>query len=123
MKLKNLVLFFFVSFFCEKNYSQSVAYNRCQNFQKGVNLSNWLEAYWQGNWPSLNSGYNKQFLSNIKAADIKSVRLPIGFASVTDTLAPYNVDTTHVLFSIIVCKTPPMRTNASLDPLFQPLLI
>jgi endoglucanase len=89
-------------FLCSVSFlhAQTAAHNRCQNFQKGVNLSNWLEAYWQGNWPSPN-GYSKQFLINMKAAGIKSVRLPIGFASVTDTLAPYNVDTTHVLFSII----------------------
>jgi len=37
----------------------------------------------------------------MKEAGIKSIRLPIGFASVTDTLPPYTVDTTHALFARI----------------------
>ncbi len=96
---KYLTLFCFF-LFAFQSKSQSVAQSRCDNFKQGVNLSNWLEAYWQGNWPSPN-GYSRQFLVNMKNAGIKSVRLPIGFASVIDTLPPYFVDTTHVLFSIV----------------------
>jgi len=96
---KYLALFCFCLFAFQSN-SQSVAQSRCDNFKQGVNLSNWLEAYWDGSWPSPTK-YNKQFLVDMKAVGIQSVRLPIGFASVTDTLPPYNVDTTHALFNVI----------------------
>jgi endoglucanase len=98
--MKRCFALLIVFLFASESHSQSVAQRRCDNFKQGVNLSNWLEAYWQSNWPSPN-GYNRQFLVDMKAAGFKSVRLPIGFASVIDTLPPYNVDTTHVLFSIV----------------------
>jgi endoglucanase len=109
-----LLLFCVLAF---ESHSQSVAQSRCDNFKQGVNLSNWLEAYWQSNWPSP-AGYNRQFLMDIKAAGIKSVRLPIGFASVIDTLAPYTIDTTHVLFSIVdsvISWTAELDMNLILD--------
>jgi aryl-phospho-beta-D-glucosidase BglC (GH1 family) len=41
----------------------------------------------------------KSDLQDMKDAGIKSLRLPIQFAAVVDTVAPYTVDTAHVLFS------------------------
>ena len=96
-KLLLLSSLFFVNQFI---FSQSVAQQRCDRFEKGMNLSNWMEAYWQTGWPTAN-GYTRADLVKMKEAGIKSIRLPIGFASVTDTLPPYNVDTTHVLFARI----------------------
>jgi endoglucanase len=80
--------------------AQSPAHDRCAAFGKGQNISNWLEAYWQGNWPSAN-GYTKKDLEDMKAAGSSSIRLPIAFSAIVDTVAPYYVDTAHVLFSRI----------------------
>ena len=77
---------------------QSVAHQRCTAFEKGLNISNWLESVWQTNWPTEN-GYTKSDLQDMKDAGITSLRLPIQFAAVVDTVAPYTVDTAHVLFS------------------------
>lgn len=93
--LTALVVLYTATAFC-----QTLAQQRCDGFEKGMNLSNWLEAYWQAGWPTAN-GYSHSDLAKMKEAGIKSIRLPIGFASVTDTAYPYYVDTTHVLFSRI----------------------
>jgi len=80
--------------------AQSVAQQRCNAFGKGMNLSNWLEAYWQNNFPTPD-GYSYNDLVKMKQAGIQSIRLPIGFASATDTVAPYTVDLNHPLFTRI----------------------
>lgn len=80
--------------------AQSVAQARCDRMGKGINLSNWLEAYWQQNWPNPNT-YSKDFLIEIKKSGIRSIRLPINFAAITDDNYPYNVDTAHVVFSLV----------------------
>ena len=80
--------------------SQTTAKTRCNSLGKGVNLSNWLEAFWDPNWPDT-AGYNKQFFLDMKAAGVQSLRMPTCFALVTGTQPPYTVDTTNRLFSII----------------------
>lgn len=92
-----LLLIFLTSIF-NIAIAQSVAHNRCTAFGKGMNLSNWLEAYWQSNFPT-SDGYTYQDLAKMKEAGIQSIRLPIGFASATDTVAPYTVDLNHPLFT------------------------
>ena len=79
---KNLLLCI-VLFIYQFAFAQSVAHQRCNNFEKGMNLSNWLEAYWQSGYPTAN-GYTRSDLQKMKDAGIKSIRLPLGFASVTD---------------------------------------
>ncbi len=98
--MKNILLLFCFLFTAQIISAQSVAQQRCDRFEKGMNLSNWLEAYWQPGYPTAN-GYTRDDLVKMKDAGLKSIRLPIGFASVTDTLAPYNVDTAHALFARI----------------------
>lgn len=96
---KSLLLFFLLAV-TSMLVAQSPAQQRCAAFGKGQNISNWLEAYWQGNWPSAN-GYTKKDLEDMKAAGNSSVRLPIAFSAIVDTVAPYHVDTAHILFSRI----------------------
>ena len=75
--------------------AQSLAHDREARFGKGVNLSNWLEAYWLGgNWPEP-ARYDKQDLQAIKDAGMQTIRAPFCFAIITDTVAPYNVDFAH----------------------------
>ncbi|MBX2909768.1 MAG: cellulase family glycosylhydrolase [Chitinophagales bacterium] len=95
-----LVLLIFSALFARDVEAQSVAQKRCDAFGKGQNLSNWLEATWQNNWPTP-TGYTKASLQKMKDAGITSLRLPINFAMVTDTAAPYAVNENHVIFSRI----------------------
>ncbi len=90
----------FMPFLCFQINGQSIAAQRCAAFEKGMNLSNWLEAAWQPNWPTAN-GYSKADLAKIKEAGMKSIRLPICFARITDSIAPYTVDTNNLLFARI----------------------
>ena len=85
-------------FAAPNSYAQSVAHQRCAAFEKGLNVSNWLESTWQENWPT-ETGYTKSDLQDMKDAGITSLRLPIQFAAVVDTLPPFTVHTEHVLFS------------------------
>jgi endoglucanase len=94
-----LLILFFCLFICKLS-AQSVAHERCAAFERGMNISNWLEAPWQPDWPT-ETGYNKADLQLMKDAGIKSLRLPINFAEISDSLYPYDVDTAHVLFQRI----------------------
>lgn len=98
--MKKLYLLLFLAVTAAFVSAQSVANNRCARFGKGMNLSNWLEATWQTNYPTDN-GYTKGDLLNMKEAGITSIRLPICFAFITDSVAPYNVDVNHPLFERI----------------------
>ncbi|MCF8277395.1 MAG: cellulase family glycosylhydrolase [Flavobacteriales bacterium] len=80
--------------------AQTVADQRCASLGKGMNVSNWLERGWDGNWPTSN-GYTKQDLELMQEAGIGSIRLPIYFHAVVDTIAPYTVDTEHLLFDMV----------------------
>ena len=97
---KSVLLLILVGIGSHMVMAQSVAQQRCNAFGKGMNLSNWLEAYWQNNFPTPD-GYSYSDLVKMKQAGIQSIRLPIGFASATDTAAPYAVDLNHPLFSRI----------------------
>lgn len=77
--------------------AQSLAHQRNKSLGKGINLSNWLEAYWQPSWPVAGT-YTIQHFQQMKEAGIHTVRMPALFANVVDTLPPYRVDTTHILF-------------------------
>lgn len=100
MKYSIYILFISYFAFLTNADAQTIAHQRCAAFDKGMNLSNWLEAYWQAGFPTEN-GYSYSDLVKMKEAGIKSIRLPIGFASVTDTAAPYTVDLNHPLFTRI----------------------
>ena len=98
--MKKLLLFFLLLVGFNNVFAQSVAHERCAAFQRGINLSNWLEAPWQTDWPT-STGYTKSDLQNMKDAGMHSLRLPINFAEITDTVYPFTVDTAHVLFQRI----------------------
>ena len=80
--------------------AQTVADQRCVSLGKGMNVSNWLERGWDSNWPTA-SGYTKQSLEQMQEAGIASIRLPVYFHAVVDSIAPYAVDTDHVLFDLV----------------------
>jgi len=94
-------LLFSLAILCYNNlFCQTLAHERCAAFEKGLNINNWLEEYWNPNWPT-ETGYSKSDFEDMKTAGISSIRLPIGFSFISDTLPPYDVDTNHVLFQRI----------------------
>lgn len=99
-KLRSAFVLSFLFAFLKFSFSQSVAQQRCNSIGKGRNISNWLEQYWSGAWPTPN-GYTRNDFVETKNAGFTSVRLPITFANITDTLPPYYVDTNHVVFTRI----------------------
>ncbi len=98
--MKNLLLQVILLFLVGCAHAQSLAHQRCIAFGRGQNMSNWLEASWQAGWPASN-GYSKRDLQDMKEAGSQSVRLPVVFAKVTDTLPPYDVDLNHPVFQRI----------------------
>ena len=91
LRYLSLPLFLLIAF-VELTNAQSVAELRCTAFGKGQNLSNWLEARWQTNYPTPD-GYTFADVVKMKESGIQSLRLPICFAALTDSVAPYEVDT------------------------------
>ena len=86
---------FFLFLSCGLLQAQSVAHTREARLGKGINLSNWLEAYWLGsNWPEP-ARYAKQDLQAVKDAGMQTIRAPFCFAIITDSLPPYNVNWAH----------------------------
>lgn len=98
--MKKLVLLFILPLGFSNLFAQTVVHQRCSAFERGMNISNWLEAPWQTDWPT-ETGYTKADLQLMKDAGIKSLRLPINFAEISDSVYPYDVDTAHVLFQRI----------------------
>lgn len=80
--------------------AQSVAHERAAAIVKGQNLSNWLEAYWQSNYPNP-EGYTRQSIMQMQEAGMRSLRLPVTFEYFTDTLPPYAIHTNNATFALI----------------------
>jgi len=98
--MKPLITLFCLFFSVSATWAQTVADQRCASLGKGLNISNWLERGWDGNWPTTD-GYSKQDLELMQEAGITSIRLPIYFSAVVDTIAPYTVDTAHAVFDLV----------------------
>ena len=114
--MKQTLLFLLISLSFHLQ-SQNTATERCAAFDKGMNLSNWLEASWQSGWPTAN-GYSKASLQLMKDAGIKSIRLPVCFAVITDSTAPYTIDTNHALFDridTVLAWTTELQMNLIID--------
>lgn len=99
LRYLSLPLFLLIAF-VELTNAQSVAEQRCAAFGKGQNLSNWLEARWQTNYPTPD-GYTFADVVKMKESGIQSLRLPICFAALTDSVAPYEVDTASAVWDRI----------------------
>lgn len=98
--MKRILLLLVITLWCIQLNAQSVAHERCAALGKGMNISNWLERGWDSNWPTAN-GYTKSDLEKMKEAGVQSLRLPVTFARVVDSVAPYYVDTNHIVFQRI----------------------
>jgi endoglucanase len=96
--MKNLLTAILILLFSNNAISGELASARCRSFGKGMNLSNWLEAYWQNPWPGANN-YSFRDIQDMKDAGIESLRIPVYLAGVTDTAFPHQVNGAHPLFS------------------------
>jgi endoglucanase len=69
---------------------------RAASLGRGVNTSNWLEAYWMlpNNYPEPGR-YTRAKIYNLRAAGFETFRLPITFEQITPTSAPYTVNWSH----------------------------
>ena len=115
--LKNILFLVFTIVLFTDSRAQSIAQTRCDHLGKGVNLSNWLEGFWEQNWPDT-ANYKKQFFLDMKAAGVQSLRMPVCFEMVTDAQAPYYVDTNNRVFSIIdtiIAWTTELNMNLIID--------
>ena len=67
----------------------SLAWQRANTMGKGINMPNWLEAGWLGDYYPAEPPYTYEDLDVLKSVGIKTVRLPIIFEWITDENPPY----------------------------------
>ncbi len=81
----------------------SVAWPRCNTIDLGLNLANWLEAYWLlpfGTYPETNR-YTRADMVFFKNAGFKTIRMPVIFERLSQNVPPYTLNTAHPAFTII----------------------
>jgi endoglucanase len=85
--------------------SQTIAQQRCENIGNGINLSNWLEAYWLVNIPGqpypVPDWFEKSDLVFMKEMGFTTVRLPVAFERITDSVPPYHLQTEKLQFALV----------------------
>ncbi len=70
---------------------------------KGVNTSNWLEAYWlipYNAFPEVNR-YNRSKIQALRDAGFVTFRMPVTFERLGDPNPPYTLNTNHIAFSLV----------------------
>lgn len=101
MKRSFLLVILLVLGFFQIIMSQSVAQQRCDRLANGLNLNNWLEDYWSPVYNPSPTRFTRTDIIKMKAAGMHSLRLPICFARLTDSIPPYAVDTTDAVYALI----------------------
>ncbi len=78
----------------------SIANKRAKNLGKGFNLNNWLDAFWQQDYPK-----EKVYLFNdleiMKSFGMNTVRLPVLFEWLAEMEPPYSLKLQSRVYSII----------------------
>jgi endoglucanase len=76
--------------------ASAATWARANSLGRGLNTSNWLEAYWMlpNNYPEPGR-YTRAKIYNLRAAGFESFRLPIIFERITPTTAPYTINWSH----------------------------
>ncbi|MEZ4988418.1 MAG: glycoside hydrolase family 5 protein, partial [Saprospiraceae bacterium] len=85
------------------NTTSATTWQRANSMHKGINLSNWLEAYWLipfNAYPETNK-YTAATFSNFRSLGIDAVRMPITFEHLAGATHPYTLNTNHPAFSLI----------------------
>jgi endoglucanase len=76
---------------------------RANSISKGVNLSNWLEAYWLlpfNAYPETNR-YTQARVQALRDAGFDVIRMPVIFERLGSTTAPYDLDFNHPAFALV----------------------
>lgn len=70
---------------------------------KGVNLSNWLDAYWDipfGSYPNPNR-YTRERIQSLVDLGFESIRMPVTFERIADPDPPYSISNDHPTWALI----------------------
>lgn len=76
---------------------------RAASFQRGMNLNNWLEAYWLipfNAFPETDR-FEAQDIINFRNLGIDALRLPVTFEHLAGPAPNYTLDTNHEVFGLI----------------------
>ncbi|NUO02060.1 MAG: cellulase family glycosylhydrolase, partial [Saprospiraceae bacterium] len=76
---------------------------RANALGRGINTSNWLEAYWLlpfNAYPEV-SRYTRAKVQALRNAGFQTFRLPVTFERLGSTTAPYTLNFNHIAFSLI----------------------
>lgn len=78
-------------------------WSRHEKMQKGVNLSNWLEAFWSipyNAYPEFGK-YNRANVTQLRNMGFNSYRLPVIFEQIASTNHPYTINPNHVTLQLV----------------------
>lgn len=81
----------------------NIAWQRHSTMLKGVNFSNWLEAYWLlpfNAYPETNK-YNRTLVTNLKNQGFSSIRLPVTFERVADVSPGDTMPDNSIVWNLI----------------------
>jgi endoglucanase len=83
--------------------ASATTWARFNGMGKGINTSNWLEAYWLlpfNAYPEVNK-YTRAKIQALRSAGFDVFRLPVIFERLGATTPPYTLDFNHVAFSLV----------------------
>jgi endoglucanase len=83
--------------------TSAATWQRLRKMHRGLNLSNWLEAYWLipfNAFPETNR-YTASSVANFRALGIDALRLPVTFENLASTSPPYTLNTNHPAFALL----------------------
>lgn len=78
----------------------TTAFNRASKLGKGFNLNNWLEAFWEPNYPK-SDVYSFKDLEIMKSFGMSTVRLPVLFEWLAEEEYPYKLKLGSPVYDII----------------------
>ncbi len=85
------------------NNTSAATQQRAASMQRGINLSNWLEAYWlisSGSYPDTDR-YDADDIAAFRALGIDALRLPVTFEHLAGSAPNYTLDTSNPAFGLI----------------------
>lgn len=70
---------------------------------KGVNMTNWLDAYWEMGIPGFpdETKYPENFLDSLQKLGINTIRLPVVFERFSSNTYPHNLTIPHEIFDLV----------------------
>ncbi|MEM1217149.1 MAG: cellulase family glycosylhydrolase, partial [Bacteroidota bacterium] len=78
-------------------------WERANSMNRGINLSNWLDAYWLipfNAYPDTDK-YNEQTIIDFRNLGVDAFRLPVTFERIASTSPPYTLDMSHPAIGLV----------------------